>query len=434
MGKYDFDEIIDRTHSNSENVDGWRPYIFHCGPDKKFNFADDEFIRMWVADMEFAVAPEIRQAIRERVDRKIFGYSAVTDEGYYEAFERWCSDRYGMTFERRHLTFSPGVIPALYQITEDLVGQDEKVMTLTPAYGYFLHAAEYSGVEMVTCPLIRHLPGEAEHGAAEGQRTEHGLSADQNVEHGGWSIDFDRFEEICSDPALKLIYLCNPHNPTGRVWTEDELRRIAQIAEPRGIWIISDEIHCDLVRTGTSHTPMANIMPEYDRLITCMSASKSFNMAGMLFSNIIIRNDEERRRFRRRDKLSGACNPLSIEAHKAAYEKGGAWLEELKEYLDGNLEYVREFIAGRIPEAVFIMPQATYFAWVDLSRVLPDTEDLPLFFANEAGVLLEGGNELFVADAAGCIRLNLAMPRSLVETGMQRIADAIDRHSHSTEG
>lgn len=404
MGQYDFDEIIDRTQSNSENVEGWRQYIFHCGPERKFPFADDEFIRMWVADMEFAVAPEIRQAVTDRVDRKIFGYSAVFDEGYYEAFERWCADRYGMRFDRSHLTFSPGVIPALYQITEDLAA-GKKVTTLAPAYGYFLHAAEYGGAEMVTCPMFR------------------------SGEHGGWSIDFDRFEEICSDPELQLIYLCNPHNPTGRVWTEEELKRIAQTAEQRDLWIVSDEIHCDLLRTGLRHTPMANIMPEYDRLITCMSASKTFNMAGMLFSNIIIRNDEERRRFRRRDKLAGACNPLSIEAHKAAYEKGGPWLEELKAYLDGNLAYVEGFLRERIPGAVFTMPQATYFAWVDLSRVLPDVEDLPLFFANEAGVLLEGGDALFVNNAAGCIRLNLAMPRSLVAAGMERIAAAVDRHT-----
>ena len=409
MGKYDFDEIIDRRGTNSENVEGWRQYIFHCGPEEKFNYADDEFIRMWVADMEFAVAPEIRQAVMDRVDRKIFGYSAVFDERYYRAFENWCLFRYNMKFEREHLVFSPGVIPALYQLTEDLVAKDEKVMTLTPAYGYFQHAAEYCGVEMRQVPL-----------------RERRADSEKGIE-GGYEVDLTAFAKAASDPKMKLLYLCNPHNPTGRVWTKQELQWIAGIVQVNDLWVISDEIHCDLVRSGTQHTPMANIMQNYDKLITCMSASKTFNMAGMLFSNIIIRDEEERRRFRRRDKLTGAVNPLSVAAHQAAYEYGWDWLEELQAYLDGNLTYVRDFLKKEIPEARFYMPQATYFAWVNMSDVLPDVTDMPLFFANEAGVLLEGGNKLFVADADGWVRLNTAMPRSLVQTGMERIAEAVRR-------
>lgn len=397
---YNFDEIIDRRHTNSENVDGWRPYIFHCGPERVFPYKDEEFIRMWVADMEFAVAPEIRQAIIDRVNRQILGYSIVSDDGYYEALRTWCESRYGWSFPKEQLTFSPGVIPALYQLVEDLVKPTGgKVLTMTPAYGFFLHACEYNGVELVTSPLRK--------------------------EHSRFEVDWADLEKKAADPAVKVLMLCNPHNPTGRIWTAEELRRMAEIIEKNRLWVVSDEIHCDLLRTGLRHTPMGKIMPDYERLITCMSASKTFNLAGLLHSNIIIRSDEERARFQARDKNIGAVNPLSIAAHKAAYEQGGAWLEQMKAYVDGNLALVDKFLRENIPGAKFTIPEATYFAWVDLGEVLPQVADLPDFFANKAGVLLEGGDSLFVGNAKGYIRLNLAMPRATVRTGLERIAQAI---------
>lgn len=401
--KYDFDEIIDRTNTNSENVDGWRPYIFKCGPEKKFPYADDEFVRMWVADMEFAVAPEIRQAIIDRVNRKILGYTIVSDNGYYEALLKWCKDRYDWSFDKDELVFSPGVIPALYQLVEDLVAKDEKVLTMTPAYGFFLHSCEYNNVELVMLPLKK--------------------------ENGRFEIDFEDLEKKAADPKVRLLMLCNPHNPAGRIWTEDELKRIAAIVEKNDLWVVSDEIHCDLIRTGLRHIPMGKIMPDYDKLITTMSASKTFNLAGMLFSNIIIRSNEERQRFQDRDKNIGAANPLSIAAHKAAYEHGAQWLEEMKAYIDDNFRMVDEFLGENIPDAVFTIPEATYFAWVDMGKVLPDVEDLPLFFANNAGVLLEGGDGLFVDNAKGYIRLNLAMPRATIRTGLERMAEAIRKHN-----
>lgn len=397
--KYNFDEIIDRTNTNSENVDGWRPYIFKCGPEKVFPYADDEFIRMWVADMEFAVAPEIRQAIIDRVNRQILGYTIVSDQGYYDALLKWCGDRYGWSFKQEELVFSPGVIPALYQLVEDLVAKDEKVLTMTPAYGFFLHACEYNGVELVKSPLKK--------------------------TGGRFEIDFEDFAKKAADPKVRLLMLCNPHNPSGRIWTEEELKKVADIAAKNDLWIVSDEIHCDLIRTGLKHIPMGKIMPDYDKLITTISASKTFNLAGMLFSNIIIRDEEERNRFQDRDKNIGAANPLSIAAHKAAYEHGGLWLEELKKYVDESFKMVDEFLKENIPEAEFTVPEATYFAWVDMSKVLPDVEDLPLFFANNSGVLLEGGDGLFVDNAKGYIRLNLAMPRDIIKEGLRRMAEAI---------
>ena len=244
-------------------------------------------------------------------------------------------------------------------------------------------------------------------------------------ENGRFSVDWEDFETKAADPDVKLLMLCNPHNPTGRIWTEEELRHMAAIIEKHRLWVVSDEIHCDLIRAGLRHTPLGKIMPDYDRLITCMSASKTFNLAGLMHSNIIIRDAEERARFQDRDKNIGAVNPLSIAAHKAAYEHGGPWLEQLKAYVDGNLALVDRFLKENIPGAKFTIPESTYFAWVDLREVLPEVDDLPDFFANKAGVLLEGGDGLFVGNARGHIRLNLAMPRATVQTGLERIAEAI---------
>ncbi len=222
-----------------------------------------------------------------------------------------------------------------------------------------------------------------------------------------------------------MVFWCNPHNPTGRVWTAEELTRIGQIVQKYNLWIISDEIHCDLLRRGQTHIPMAKIMPDYPKLITCMAPSKTFNLAGLAFSNILIRDPATRARFRDRDKLFGMVNPISLTAAKAAYDRGGNWHEALRSYLDDNFTFVKNYLAEHIPAAVMNIPAATYLAWVDLSAVLPDVDDLPAFFANKAGVLLEGGDALFVGNAKGYIRLNLAMPRAIIETGLKRMTEAI---------
>ena len=403
---YDFNEIIDRRGTNALNTDGFRGYIFHAGPEKVFPFKDEEFVRMWVADMEFATPPEICQAIRDRVDRRIFGYTMMYDSAYYQALSGWCRDRYGWDFLEEELCFSPGIIPALYQLVEDLVAKDEKVLTMTPAYGYFLHACEYNDVELVESKL--------------------------HQTKGYFTVDFADLEEKAADPKVKVLLLCNPHNPSGRIWTGEELRKICDVAVRRDLWIISDEIHCDLVRQGLRHTPTGKVLPDYPKLITCMSASKTFNMAGLMFSDIIIRDPVERARFRGRDKIAGMLNPLSISAHKAAYEKCGGWLDQLKTYLDGNFAYLSRFLEEKLPEAVFSVPEATYLAWVNMADCLPGVEDLPAFFANEAGVLLEGGDSLFVGNAQGWIRLNLAMPRSIIETGLNRMYESIQKYRKET--
>ncbi len=400
---YNFDEIIDRRNTNALNTDGFRGYIFHAGPEKVFPYKDEEFVRMWVADMEFAVAPEILDSLRQRIDRRIFGYTGVYDDGYYNSFKKWCLDRYGWEVPQEQLCFSPGIIPALYQLVETLCAPDEKVLINTPAYGYFLHAAEYSNVGVLLSPLKKN-------------------------EKGEFFLDYEDFEAKCADPKCKLVFWCNPHNPTGRMWTREELTRAAEIMERYNLWVVSDEIHCDLSRQGRRHIPMATVMTNYPKLITCMAPTKTFNLAGLAFSNIVIRDPTTRGEFQDRDKLFGMVNPMSLTAAKAAYDKGGPWLEALRTYLDGNFTFVKQFLEQNLPDAVMNISEATYLAWVDLSRCLPDVDDLPGFFANNAGVLLEGGDGLFVGNAEGYIRLNLAMPQATIKTGLERMRDAIQKH------
>lgn len=405
MMKYNFDEIIDRRGTNALNTDGFRGYIFKdFEGKKKFPYKDDEFIRMWVADMEFATPPEICQAMKDRIDRRIFGYTVLCDDSYYKIFSGWCKKMYDWEFPKEELTYSSGVIPALYELIEDIVKSDEKILIITPSYGFFQHAAEYSDKEYVCSPLCR--------------------DAEDN-----YTIDFEDFAKKAADPKMKLVIWCNPHNPSGRVWTIDELKKIAEIVKENDLWIISDEIHCDLLRSGLKHIPMAKVMDTYPKLITCMSASKTFNMAGLMFSDIIIRDPELRKTFVSRDKNVGFINPISLAAHEAAYKYGGGWLNQLREYLDDNFRYVHNFFAKNLPLISFKIPEATYLAWVDMNPYLGSVVDIPDFFANKAGVLLEGGDSLFVGNAQGYIRLNLAMPQSIIETGLNRMYKAICDYS-----
>ena len=385
--RYDFDTPINRRNTFS--------FKWDCDMDY---FGRDDVIPMWVADMDFACAPCIVEAVQKRAAHPVYGYG-VRQQPYYDAVMGWLKKRHGFEVNYEHLAFAPpGVIYAMNVVLRILTKPGDRVMVPMPNYDPLFDMVTRGGRKLVETPLV--------------------------WKDGRYTFDFADMEAKAAS-GVKVLVLSSPHNPTGRIWTEDELRRMAAIIEKHRLWVVSDEIHCDLIRAGLRHTPLGKIMPDYDRLITCMSASKTFNLAGLMHSNIIIRDVEERARFQDRDKNIGAVNPLSIAAHKAAYEHGGPWLEQLKAYVDGNLALVDRFLKENIPGAKFTIPESTYFAWVDLREVLPEVEDLPDFFANKAGVLLEGGDGLFVGNARGHIRLNLAMPRATVQIGLERIAEAI---------
>lgn len=396
---YNFDEIIDRTHTNALNTDGFRGYIFKSDKSMTFPFKDEEFIRMWVADMEFATPEVIIDAIRERLDRRIFGYTELYEDSYYEIFSAWCQKRYGWNFKQEELVLSSGIVPALFDLVGRICNEDEKVMFLTPSYAYFKYAAEKSNIEYVCSDMI-------------------------NTD-GYYTVDFEDFERKASDPKTTLFILCNPHNPSGRVFTAEELERMAAIIEKYDLWVISDEIHCDLLRQNQQHIPLGKVMPEYKKLITCMAPSKTFNLAGMMISNLMIRDEKMRKSWNNSNNVG--CNPLSLAAAQGAYERGEDWLEALRVYLDNNFEFTRQYFAEHLPKAVVCKTEATYLGWVDLSNYLDKSVNLPHFFAYKAGVLLEGG-DMFVQNSDSCIRLNLACPLSLVKEGLKRICDAVNEH------
>ena len=393
---YNFDEIIDRKNTNALNIDGFRGYIFGDDGSMKFPYADDEFIRMWVADMEFATPEVVIDAMRDRLDKRIFGYTKIFGEDYYNAFSSWCKRRYNWTFKKSELVTSNGIIPALYELVDYITKADEKVLFQTPSYAYFKYAADFHNRESVCSDLV--------------------------YNDGYYTIDFEDFEKKASDEKTKLFIFCNPHNPSGRVWKEDELLKIAEIIKKYDLWVISDEIHCDLLRNNQQHIPLGKVMKDYDKLITAMAPSKTFNLAGMMISNIIIRNKDLRETWLSRHY--NFDNPLSLAASQAAYEKGEPWLVELQQYLDENFVYVEDYLSKNLPKARFKISEATYLAWVDLNEYFDKKEDLPMFFAHNAGVLLEGG-DMFVQNSDGFIRLNLACPREVLAKGMERISKAI---------
>ena len=392
---YNFDEIIDRKHTNAMNTDGFRDYIFHADESMKFPYKDEEFIRMWVADMEFATPDVVIEGIEERLKKRIFGYTRVFSNDYYDAFVSWCQKRYDWSFEKKELVMSNGIIPALYELVNYICKKDEKVLFLT-SYAYFKYAADFNERESVCSDLIN--------------------------QDGYYTIDYEDFAKKASDPQTKLFILCNPHNPTGRVWREEELMKIAKIIEENQLWVISDEIHCDLIRTCQKHIPLGKVMPTYQKLITCMAPTKTFNLAGLMISNVIIRDEKLRNIWLSRHY--NFDNPLSIAAAQSAYAKGEEWLKELQVYLDNNFKLTQDYLKENLPQAKFRISEATYLAWVDLSDYFEPDENLPLFFAYRAGVLLEGGN-MFVQNSDCFIRLNLACPKSILLEGLKRICETV---------
>ncbi|WP_229105463.1 MalY/PatB family protein [Longibaculum muris] len=350
---YNFDEIIDRKHTNAMNTDGFRDYIFHADESMKFPYKDEEFIRMWVADMEFATPDVVIEGIEERLKNRIFGYTRVFSNDYYDAFVSWCQKRYDWSFEKKELVMSNGIIPALYELVNYICKKDEKVLFLTPSYAYFKYAADFNERESVCSDLIN--------------------------QDGYYTIDYEDFAKKASDPQTKLFILCNPHNPTGRVWREEELMKIAKIIEENELWVISDEIHCDLIRTCQKHIPLGKVMPTYQKLITCMAPTKTFNLAGLMISNVIIRDEKLRNIWLSRHY--NFDNPLSIAAAQSAYAKGEEWLKELQVYLDNNFKLTQDYLKENLPQAKFRISEATYLAWVDLSNYFEADENLPLFFA-----------------------------------------------------
>lgn len=395
--KYNFDKKINRQKTNAMSVSGYRDYLFANNPEIDLPFKEDEFISMWIADMEFAVAPEILDAIKQRLDQQILGYSQIFEPDYADAFLAWTQSRYGWSFDKNHLVNPHGIVPALFELIKLICKPDEKVLIMTPSYGFFKHAADGNNNELVMSELL--------------------------CDDGYYTMDFKDIESKAKDEKVTLCLFCNPHNPTGRVWKEDELKQFAQICLDNNVTIISDEIHCDLLRTGQTFTPLAKLYPD-ENIITCMAPSKTFNLAGLMFANLIIPDDDLRTQWI--ENNFPIVNPLSLAGAQAAYSGGHNWLNALIDYLDGNFNVLNGFLTKNLPKATYQQSESTYLAWVNLSAYFDKSENLTEFFAQNAGVLLEGG-DMFVGNADGCIRLNLACPRVRLEEGLKRIAKSINQ-------
>jgi cysteine-S-conjugate beta-lyase len=393
---YNLDQIIDRSGTNSMK---WE-FMSEVEP-----LANSQTLPFWVADMDFACAEPIIKALHERVDRLIFGYSSShTDDRYFRAVCGWYERRFDWLINSEDIVYSPGVVPAIGFIIDLLTEPGDGVILQRPVYFPFSVMIFTRNRIIVNNELL-----------------------DRD---GYYEMDFADLELKASDPKNKLLILCSPHNPVGRVWTEVELQKVVDICRRHEVTIISDEIHCDLVRVGVQHIPLARLCTEYrNKIITTTSASKTFNMAGMQLSNIIIHDNELRTRWQ--DMVRGRLslrdpNPLSIVAAQAAFESGEPWLEAVRAYLDDNMRFIAQFLETNLPEAGFRIPEGTYLAWINLGNYGLNAEELGDLLIKKANVLIEGGT-MFGDHSPQYIRINAACPRAVLETGLNKIAHAIAR-------
>ncbi|MFD2599768.1 MalY/PatB family protein [Sphingobacterium corticis] len=400
---YNFDEIIDRRATNSFNYEGWRSHLFPLEEDLQLPYSDEEFIRMWVADMEFSSPPPVLDAVRARLDKKILGYTQVYDKDYLNVLKRWFEKWYQWQIDTDELVTAPGIVEALYRLIPLLTTEEESLLICTPSYAPFYRAGIKNDRRVIFSPL--------------------------RVTDGYYEMDFADMKAKIENPEnkVRVFIFCHPHNPTGRVWKREELEQLGNICIENNVWLISDEVHCDLLRARERHIPMATVLPDYNRIITCTAASKSFNLAGNMLSHIMIRDVETRQLWKK--KFNDYHSPLSVVGTQAAYEHGAEWLQQLNAYLDLNLQFLKSYLNEHLPLAKYRIPEATYLAWVDLSPYLSKRGNEPrwtTYFAKEAGVLIEGG-EVFVADGEDYIRINVACPKATLEEGLRRMADVLNR-------
>lgn len=397
---YDFDTPLDRSGINAYATDLFRKNLLHVGPDAKLPYKDADFIQMWVADMSFAAPDFILNGIRKALYNKFLGYTELhhkTNNHYRNLFNSWCQRHYDWNFPAEELFLATGIVPALRELISIITAKDEKVLILTPSYPPFKGSALHNSRECIYCPLV-----------------------DNN---GNYTINFELLEKLAADHKITLLLFCNPHNPSGRLWTREELEKLAQIVKKHQLWVISDEIHCDLLRSGLKHIPLAKVMPEYDKVISCVSPSKTFNLGGMLLANILIRSPWLQKRWQEHHYF--ADNPLSIAAAEAAYEHGDNYLIELRQYLDDNFAFTADFIQKHMPKAKLRIPEATYLAWLDLRSYAEPAEGWTDFFAYKAGILLEDG-KIFVDNGNGYVRINIACPRSTLQEALIRMAKVLE--------
>lgn len=380
MSVYDFDRVIERRATNCVKWD-------EC--------PSADVVPLWVADMDFAVAPAIQRAVAQRAQHPIYGYAVVGDD-YYKAVVNWFQRRHHWTIERSHILYTTGVVPAISAILKTLTTPGEKVLLQTPVYNCFFSSIRNQGCEPFACPLT--------------------------LSDNRYTIDFEAFERACADEKCTVFLLCNPHNPAGRVWKREELQRMADICRKHQVSIVSDEIHCELVMPGFEYVPIATVMPE---AIVCTSASKCFNIAGLQMANIICPDAETRRRIDRIINIREICdvNCFAAVAQTAAYDECADWIDELCCYLKGNYDALCEYFQQTMPRLSILPLEGTYLVWVDIRSLGMPSDVLCERLLNEHRVWLNAGT---MYGQEGFLRINIACPRSTLMEGLRRMAECIN--------
>lgn len=389
--QYDFDTIIDRKNTDS----------------LKYDFAakrglPEGVLPLWVADMDFRTPPCVIEALVEKSRHGIFGYSD-TREDYDEVLHNWFLKQFGWNVQPDWLVKTPGVVFAINIAIRALTDEGDAVLIQQPVYYPFAASIRANRRKLVVNQLV--------------------------YSEGKYSIDFEDFEEKIIQNRVKLFILCSPHNPVGRVWTREELVRLGEICLKHNVLVVADEIHEDFTYPGHRHLVFADVKPEFSEMaITCTAPTKTFNLAGLQISNIFIPNPEIRQRFKKEITRSGYGDPniMGIVACRAAYKGGSEWLAELKAYLLGNLNDLRDFLTQRLPQIKLVEPEGTYLVWLDCSGLGLDDKELEDFIINKAGLWLDSGT-MFGAGGEGFQRINIACPRAILEKALTQLEGAVNR-------
>lgn len=380
---YDFDQIVDRRGTGS----------------LKWDVAEGE-LPMWVADMDFQTAPEIRQALAERLQHGVFGYGIIPDE-WYEAYIGWWKERHGFTMEKDWLIFCTGVVPAISSMVRKLTTPAEKVLIQTPVYNIFFNSIYNNGCNVLQSPL-----------AYSGKE---------------YAIDFEDLEAKLADPQTTLMILCNPHNPVGKIWDRETLARIGTLCQKHHVIVISDEIHCDLTEPGKSYIPFASVSEACrNNSITCIAPTKAFNMAGMQTAAVSVPNPVLRHKVWRGLNTDEIAEPnaFAVPAAVAAFTKGGVWLDALRAYVQQSKERVVQFVAQELPQLSVVPSEATYLLWLDCGKLGGDGAEIAQVIRRETGLYLSDGDQ-YGGNGNQFLRMNLACPHSVVEDGLQRLKAGI---------
>lgn len=385
--KYDFDKVVPRRGTNSYKWDLVK---------------QDDVIPLWVADMDFAVAPPIQEALRKRIEHPVFGYTLVP-ESYYEAVMGWFARRHDWHIEKDWILYTSGVVPAVSCSIKAFTLPGEKVLLQTPAYNCFFSSIRNQGCEVLENGLIR--------------------------EGDTYRIDYEDFERKCADEKTTVFLLCNPHNPCGRVWTKEELQRMADICRKHHVKVISDEIHCEIIMPGYHFTPFALV--DEDNSVTLNSPSKNFNIAGLQIANIICKNDEWRRRIDRVINIYEVCdvNPFGVIALQAAYNECGDWIDEMNQYVWDNYQYLKRFVLDELPQIQVIRMEGTYLAWLDIMCYELSSDEATEQLLHEGRVFVSSGTLYGKKAGEGYLRLNLACPRETLRQGLIRLGRILGQYA-----